>query len=316
MKEKYLGLLEEKGILTNQHSTSIKNYFFTRPFSLFQELRALMYLGVILLTSGLGILIYKNIDTIGHTALIGAIALACGYCFYYAIRFARPFDHGKVVQINIAYDYILLSGCLLFLALEGYLQFQYNVFGDAFEIATLIPAILFLISAFRFDHIGVLSLGITSFISLAGLIATPNIISLIDDFSSEMVFTAIGVALLLIFAGWYLKTKNLKKHFTFTFYNFGFNLLLIALLTAQINFALPLLYFIILIAACGLLFRYAVIEKSFYFLLMSVVYAYISVTIAFFTWLDSGAAALYYFAISCAGVIYFFINYKKLFKAN
>ena len=39
-------------------------------FSVHWEVKTLLYLGVLLLTSGLGLLIYKNIDTIGHQAVL------------------------------------------------------------------------------------------------------------------------------------------------------------------------------------------------------------------------------------------------------
>jgi hypothetical protein len=41
-------------------------------------------------------------------------------------------------------DFALLAGCLTFLWLEGYLQFQYNLFGNRYGIAAFIPAVFFL----------------------------------------------------------------------------------------------------------------------------------------------------------------------------
>jgi hypothetical protein len=66
-------------------------------------------------------------------------------------------------------DYILLLGCLLLLILIAYLQFQYNVFGNRYGLATFIPMVLLFISAYYFDHIGVLTMAITNLAAWAGI---------------------------------------------------------------------------------------------------------------------------------------------------
>src|ERR1700753_2211695 len=67
-----------------------------RLFSLFWELRFLLYLGVLLLTGGLGILVYKNIDTIGHQAVLAFIAVVTVACFFYCFRKNPPFAWEKI----------------------------------------------------------------------------------------------------------------------------------------------------------------------------------------------------------------------------
>src|SRR5256885_17068081 len=57
-----------------------------RLFSLHWELKVLLYLGVTLLCGGLGIMIYKNIDSIGHQAVLAFITLVCGGSLYYCLR--------------------------------------------------------------------------------------------------------------------------------------------------------------------------------------------------------------------------------------
>src|SRR5476651_2016641 len=65
-------------------------------FSVFLEIRALLYIGILALTSGLGILVYKNIDTIGHQAVLLFIALVSVGCFFYCFKYKAPFSKGKV----------------------------------------------------------------------------------------------------------------------------------------------------------------------------------------------------------------------------
>ena len=51
-------------------------------FSLHTELRLLLYLSVLLFTSGIGILIYQNIDSIGHDAIIICLFLLITVSLY------------------------------------------------------------------------------------------------------------------------------------------------------------------------------------------------------------------------------------------
>src|SRR6202012_5081855 len=110
-----------------------------RLFSVYWELRLLLYLGVLLLTGGLGILVYKNIDTIGHQAVLAFIALITGSSFLYCLRKKAPFSWEKVQAPDPFFDYVLLLGCISLLIFLGYLQYEYHVFGDDYRLATFIP---------------------------------------------------------------------------------------------------------------------------------------------------------------------------------
>lgn len=314
MRQKYLLNLKDAGLISDQQFEAIVSWQQNKPFSLHWELRTVLYLGILLLTGGLGIIIYQNIDTIGHTAIILLIGLACASCFYYCFKNRLPYSNQQVKHASPWFDYILLLGCLLFLALEGYLQYQYQLFGTRYGLATLIPAILFFYLAYTFDHAGVLSLGITALASFAGISASPGML-LNNQFSEfPLIYTGLALSVLLIGAAFYFKLKNIKRHFTFTWYNFGFNMLFICLLAGCFTLSYPLLYFLLLLLAGFLLTRFAIKEKSFYFLLMTVIYCYIGITWGVFQLGAIDILGLYYFVGSCVGVIYFFINYKKILK--
>ena len=67
--------LHVEGLITDTALEQAEAMESRRLFSLYWELRLLLYLGVLLLTGGLGILVYKHIDTIGHQAVLAFIAL-------------------------------------------------------------------------------------------------------------------------------------------------------------------------------------------------------------------------------------------------
>ena len=93
-----LETLTEKNIISDEQASQIKISDSNQPFSIHWELRLLLYLGIMFLSSGLGVLIYKNIDTIGHNILIGLIALVCLACFYYAFQTPKSLFHGARIR--------------------------------------------------------------------------------------------------------------------------------------------------------------------------------------------------------------------------
>ncbi|MEO6219155.1 MAG: DUF2157 domain-containing protein [Ginsengibacter sp.] len=125
--------LFQEHIITATEFEKIEQYQH-EPVSVHWELRTLLYLGIVLLTTALGILIYKNIDSIGHNVIITSIALMCAVCFWYSFKNANVYSNKKIISRNIWFDYILLIGCLLLLTLVGYLQFEYNTFGNKWAL--------------------------------------------------------------------------------------------------------------------------------------------------------------------------------------
>ena len=81
-----LNELRQAGILPAEPAGKIAQIEQNRPFSLHWELRATLYVGILLLSAGLGLLVYDNFDRIGHGALLTAMALACAGCFAFAWR--------------------------------------------------------------------------------------------------------------------------------------------------------------------------------------------------------------------------------------
>src|SRR5438128_2346438 len=120
--------LHAEGLISDATLGRLKDRQRTRLFSLFWETRSLLYLGILLLAGGLGTVVYKNIDTIGHQAILAFIALVTAACYFYCWRKKAPFSWNRVNAPTHVFDYILLLGCLSLLIFLGYLQYAYDVF--------------------------------------------------------------------------------------------------------------------------------------------------------------------------------------------
>jgi len=314
-----LRLLLQQELLAPDDATRIERFESARPFSLHWELKTLLYLGVLLLNLGLGYLIYQNIDSVGHAALIALIGVVSATCFWYAYRHRQPFSPGEAESPTPYYDYVLLLGCLLFLVMEGYWQYQYQIFGTRYGLATFIPMVLFFSLAYRLDNRGVLSLGITALASWLGIAVTPQDLLAHNDFNSEtIVNTGILLCVLLSAVPFLSELRGFKKHFSLTYLNFGVHIGMIACLAGMMALNHPLLYFPMLCAAVGFFIWYARTRASLYFLTVAVLYGYIGFTYMLLNYVTDMDYMFYlwYFILSCAGVIVFLLNYKRFIKTD
>ncbi|RFM36914.1 DUF2157 domain-containing protein [Chitinophaga silvisoli] len=330
MNIRMFGKLEQDGLISPGSMSNIHAAAGKKLFSLHWELKTILYLGVLLLSGGLGVLVYKNIDTIGHQVILLAIALGCAGCFYYSFRKKLPFSWGKVPAPNPFFDYVLLLGCLLFITFITYLQAAYGVFKFHYGTATFIPLIVLFFSAYYFDHLGVLSLAITNLAAWLGVNVSPMTFIAGSMFiSMHLIITGLllGAALLLVdFLTHYLRKK---PHFGFTYRNFGMHLMLLACVTAMFissesyrmeGDAIYLLWFAIQAGTSFYLYREALKHHSFYFLLMIALYGYVGlsyvvVRLLLLTESEGGIyAGILYFIASAIGLILFLVNSNKKIK--
>ena len=285
-----LNELVNQRIIPPDQRTKIADFEQTKPFSLHWELRSVLYIGILLLSSGLGLLVYDNFDRIGHGASLTAMAIGCGTCFFFAWRHRPDWTFDQARSRSTFGDYALLLACLLFLTLEGYAQYAYNIFGERYGLVTLLPALLFLPLAYRFDHRGVLSMALTALISWVGVTVRPlELYFKTNFFNQSTVFSAIVLALILIGGALLLERRRIKPHFTETHLTIAGNLLMIALLGGLFNFeGLRIGFGLGLAVACVVFDQLARRRELFLFLLMSSVYGYIGVTFLVFHYLLGG----------------------------
>ncbi len=316
--QKVLEIFQEKAIITAQAANNIIDYEDKKPFSLHYELKLILYVGILLLSSGLGIVIYQNLDSIGHTAIVVFISVLVVAGFGFSFWKRQPFTWQLVEQNNLFADFTLLLGCLSFLTLEGYLQYQYDLFGEKYGLITFIPAVVFFFSAYFFDHRGVLSMAVTAFASWVGVSISPVSILTNNDFTAPyFIFTSICLGLSYMAIGFLSEYKFLKRHFSFTYILFGSNLALVAGTVGIFKEHLQYTYFFTVIAISVVLFLYAKIKQSYIFLLTGIIFGYIAITNIIFDLITvNNWFAAYYFIASGIGVIFLLFNLKKILKTS
>lgn len=316
MTNDILSDLSQKGFITEDQFKKIDLITSGKIVSVFYELRTLLYLGVMLFSTGMGILIYENIGDLGHIVSIVALTLIMMGCFWYVFNHTVPYTNEQVTAPTPYFDYILLLGSLLLISVQGYLQIQYGLLDDAMEYSTLITAAFFFYIAYRFDHLGILSLAITALASFWSISISPqkwysgNFFSETDLHVTGIIFSiaVTGIAL-------FIDKKGQKQHFTFTYLNFCLLIFFVSNMIGLFSEDMYGIYLILIYGGCVFTYYMARWKKSFLFLLYAFVAAYIGTTFLLFDTILSEAYTLwfYYSILSCGGFIYFIIKYKNFF---
>lgn len=273
--------LHTQGLISDKSLENIQKKHASVLLSIHWELKTLLYLAVMMLSTGFGILVYKNIDTISHQAVLAAIGLICIACFTWCYKQKAPFSPEKVESPNSLFDYILLLGTLSFLIFAGYLQFQYEVFGTRYGMATFIPMVFLFCTAYYFDHLGILTMAIANLAIWMGISVTPKHLLHNGDFSTERAIYAYFVlGILLLLLGYFSRRYDFKRHFSFSYHNYGVHLSYIAIISGYFfyDYLPSLIWLVIFGALAWILYKDALKQRSFYFLLITALYSYVVIS--------------------------------------
>lgn len=273
-----------KELLTGAQAEAINTYESKGIFSLHNELRFFLYLSILLFTSGVGVLIYNNIDSIGHIAVLSLIFVLTGIGFYFCLKKAKGFQKDAVLFDNPVYDYIVLLCTILSCTFIGYLQYQYQVFG--YGLSSLVCSLVGFGCAYYFDNRSALSIGVTGLATFVGITVTPKTLLENDIYSNpELSYYGVLLGALLILWVEYSNRISLKKHFEMVFLTFALHLIGICCIAGLLED----FWFIFAIALAGT--TYYFFKKSYevastFLFVFTILYAYIGFNIVLFRVLD------------------------------
>lgn len=225
-------------------------------FSLYAELRCLLYLGVALLVSGIGLYLKENVYRLGHLTIIAVIG-ACALASYFVV-WVRDRDS----ESRVADEYILLLGSLLLSADVAYAESQYHLFDERWSFHLLILAVIHAAVAYRFDSRIVLSVAITSLGAFLGaqlssgdpLVRLERLFSMETELGTRLMLTA------LVLLVWRLLSR--REFFRTTFDHFIVNFALAGALAWSFDNSREWLGVLLLAVFTTLTLRHAFRERS------------------------------------------------------
>jgi len=286
-KEEATQKLFERGLITENQFEEIKTYRNLNIFSLNSELKLFLYLSVLLFTSGIGILIYENIDSIGHIAILSLLLIVIVVCFYYCFKNSKGFQKEETTFEHPVLEYLVLAGNILTCIFIGYLQFQYKPFGEHYGLATLVPTIVSFFCAYYFDNRSVLTIAITGLAAYVGLSVTPQ--DIFNDSnnlyaSQNLSYSAVMLGVLLILWTIYSRRISLKVHFGLVFLTFALHIISIAAISNLTNYDMLtwMIFALVLAGSTYYFYKVSYDYKAMSLYVFMILYAYIGANIFLF----------------------------------
>ena len=262
------------GIISDEQHALLASYVRRERFSVFVELSALLYLGVLSIISGLTWTFRDYLDRLGDIAILSILLLLMAVSFGYCFVKALPYSNDEVDSPTFAFDYVLYFGCLVFSTTLGFLETRFAIFGG-WDTHLLIASLAFGGLAYRFDNRLVLSLALSTLAAFLGLK-----LSVFDDARNDgLRFLAMIYGAFLLGAGWALYRAKIKRHFFDVYLQLGANAILLANAFGAVDGPGLNLYLVALLILCTISIGLGVKYRRFAFVLYGSVYGYLALTV-------------------------------------
>lgn len=286
------------GVITEAQHATLTALVRRERFSVFVELSALLYLGVLSFVGGLAWTFRDYVQNLGDAAILGILTLLLAVSFGYCISKAVPYAHGEVESPSLAYDYVLYFGCLIVATTLAFIETRFGVF-HGWDTQLLLSALLFGGLAYRFDNRFVLSLALSSLAGYLGLR-----LSLFETWSSDALrVSALSYGAFLLGVGVLLLRARIKPHFFDVYLQLGTNAVLLATLSGVHESGTGSWFLLALLVLAGIAIALGIQHRRFALVAYGTLYGYAGITIRVLEWLGDALASLAYFVVTGALVV-------------
>lgn len=262
-------------------------------FSLFVELNALLYIGVLSVVGGLVWTFRDYVVNLGDAVILSILGLLMAVSFYYCFSRGVPYDNDEVESPSMIFDYVLYFGCLVLSATLGFIETRFAIF-QGWSTHLLIASVVFGLLAYRFDNRFVLSLAIST---LAGYLGLK--IDAFDLADTDILrFTALVFGTALGGLGVWLYRQGVKPHFLETYIHIGGNVIMLATASGVLEPGSGWLYLAALLSLSAAAIYLGVRFDRFAFVAYGTLYGYGGVSARLLESIGGPTAALWYFLIT------------------
>jgi hypothetical protein len=244
-------------------------------FSVYLELNALLYVGVLAFIAGLGWTVQEHFASIGDAAVVGSLAVVFAGCLAHCFRRARPFSRERVESPHFSFDYILYLGCLVFGIELAFVEARFHLLQAQWDYYLLWSALLYFALAFRFDNRFVLSLALATMGAWFGV----RLSWLGFHLAGSIRVDALTYAAVVALAGWATRRWDVKAHFLETFLHVAANAGFAAMISGVAAGEPRGLWLALLAVSCAAAVERGLRYRRFAFLAYGVVYGYIGLAI-------------------------------------
>jgi hypothetical protein len=276
------------GIISEAQCDTLSALVRKERFSLFLEINALLYLGVLSLVAGLAWTFSTHFQKLGDVFILAVLSAMFTGCLYYC--FTRP--------PGLVLDYILYLACLVLSVELGYIEFRFEWLKDAWHNYLLFSSLVFFALAYRFDNRFVLSLALSTLAAWFGVKASRFGFMTSD----QLRVSALVYSLVVIAAGAFMYQREIKKHFLDTYLHIAANVAFIALVSG-VDRSNGLLFLAALILAAAASVVMGTRFRKFSFVVYGIVFGYIGISIQVLPTISHFSTILTYLVVTGSGVI-------------
>jgi hypothetical protein len=220
--------LEHDGVLAPEQARLFGRVARGELVSLSTAIHGLLYLGVVAVTSGVGLLFKDQIANLGPLTIAFSVGLAAILCLGWVARRSPPFTGAQIASPHFAFDYILALGALLAAADLAFVEARFSPLGDRWAYHLLLVSLGYAGLAFRFDSRTLFALALTTFAAWRGVAATSlerAVFGFFDD-TDAVRLNALACGLAFVVLGRLLERRQVKAHFEPTAVHLGWLLIL------------------------------------------------------------------------------------------
>ena len=305
--------LREEGILTGAQAEPLARVARRELVSVEVELKTLLYAGVLLVTTGVGIFLKENHERLGPVAIATLIGAAAAACLLFAWRRLPAFTWDTAGPGPLGADYVLLLGVLLLGADLGYLEVRLRLLGADWPYHLLLLAAVAFVLAYRFDSRAVLSLALTSFAAWRGVAVSVSLAARSGAEAPAIRGNALVCGALFVAAGIASVRLRRKAHFEPVYVRLGLLLIFGGLLSGVFGSDGWLLWELLLLAVAAIVMAAAYRLRRPLDFSLGVLAAYFGLLRILFHAM-SGAGGFLVVAASSIGVIVLLVRAQRRMK--
>jgi len=296
------------GIITGPQHDALASLVRKDRFSVFDELNALLYVGVVSFIAGAGWTIQTYSARLGDLAILFTLTASFGGSLYYCFTHGAPYSSAQQESPSFAFDYVLYLGCLLFGLELGFIEYRFHLLRDSWDHYLLLSALVYFVLAYRFDNRLVLSLALST---LAGWFGFR--LFRLQWFSGSLRVDALVYSALVAASGAAFYRAGIKRHFLEAYLHVVVNVALAAAVAGVFDASGSSIYLLLMLAGGGASVVAGVRFSRFAFVAYGVVYGYIGISDVILRNTNNFTSVLAYIAVSATVVIVLLVILARRF---
>lgn len=290
---------KRKEILSGEQHHTLSGLVRKDRFSVFLELNALLYIGVLLLAAGIAWTVAEHFTKLNDVVILGVLTLLFFACLYYSFSRCLPYSHQSVESPTLVFDYVLYFACLVLATELGYMENRFQVLKNAWDYYVLFTSAVFFVLAYRFDNRFVLSLALSTLAGWFGL----KVSRISFTYNDSLRFWAHVYAGLTVVMGTMLFRNGIKRHFLETYLHIAANAVFIAEVSALLGRSSEWAYVPLLLAVSIGSILLGIRYRRFAFVVYGTVYGYIGLSIELLRSVSDTTVVLVYIVVTGTAVV-------------